>query len=69
MIDTNISSQRTKYKLQEYTQNCYHQKGAKGQAKKYKNNKERLQEQVQIKYGELLNEEKDIKREYGTHGY
>ena len=33
----------------------------------YENNKERLMEQARNKYGELLEKEKDIKREYGRN--
>ena len=59
-----------KNRLQKLAQNCYYQWGGKEKAKEYyENNKERLQEQALHKYGELSNEEKNIKREYGRNRY
>ena len=56
--------------MQKLAQNCYYQRGGKEKAKEYyENNKERLQEQALHKYGELSNEEKNIKREYGRNRY
>ena len=56
--------------MQKLAQNCYYQRGGKEKAKEYyENNKERLQEQALLKYGELSNEEKNIKREYGRNRY
>ena len=51
----------------ERVRNRYHHEIGKEQAKKYENNKGRLQEQAQNKYRGLSNEEKDIKREYGRN--
>lgn len=48
----------------ERVRNRYHHEIGKEQAKKYENNKGRLQEQAQNKYRGLSNEEKDIKKEY-----
>ena len=56
--------------MQKLAQNCYYQRGGKEKAKEYyENNKERLQEQALHKYGELSNEEKNIKREDGRNRY
>ena len=56
--------------MQKLAQNCYYQRGGKEKAKEYyENNKERLQEQALHRYGELSNEEKNIKREYGRNRY
>ena len=53
----------------ERVRNRYHDEIGKEQAKKYENNKGRLQEQAQNKYRGLSNEEKDIKREYGRNTF
>ena len=53
----------------ERARNRYHHESGKEQAKKYGNNKGRLQEQAQNKYRGLSNEEKDIKREYGRNRF
>ena len=53
----------------ERVRNRYHHEIGKEQAKKYENNKGRLQEQAQNKYRGLSNEEKDIKREYGRNTF
>ena len=53
----------------ERVRNRYHHEFGKEQAKKYENNKGRLQEQAQNKYRGLSNEEKDIKREYGRNTF
>ena len=53
----------------ERVRNRYHHEIGKEHAKKYENNKGRLQEQAQNKYRGLSNEEKDIKREYGRNTF
>ena len=60
---------KSKGRLQDLVQNCYHKQGGKQKAKKYKNIKQKLKEQVWNKYRKLPNEEKDRKREYWKNRY
>lgn len=64
MSITNTYYKRNEKRLQERSQNRYHQEDVKKAKEYYKNKRERFREHVRSKYKELFNEEKDRKIEY-----